>query len=182
MADSDLNSSDPQRLQEYVDQFEERRSSKPVAREAKKDLRIEMDRRIVYGRPSKAAFRNELSPQQMQRLLEAFQQPLTKEADFPAYQGTVPGIEVKLGDEVLFRQERNSVVTVNQFQQQFEQHNTQQAEGALPKVVEDSRLAQDSDTAILILAKSCSSSGNASIVMTCERAKRARTVERTGVI
>jgi hypothetical protein len=36
--------------------------------------------------------------------------------------------------------------------------------------------------AILILAKSCSSSGNACTVMTSEKAKRAGTVEKTGVV
>lgn len=135
----DENSSDAQRLQKYVDRFEERRSFEPVAKEAKKDLRIEMDRRIVYGRPSKAAFRNELSPEQMQRLLEAFQQPVVQGSYFSGYEGSVPGIEVKSGDEVLFRQERNSVVTVNQFQQK-ERQMSQQDEP--PR--EDPWLSQDS--------------------------------------
>ena len=36
--------------------------------------------------------------------------------------------------------------------------------------------------AILILAKSCASLGNTGIVMTSEKPKRARTVERTGVV
>lgn len=36
--------------------------------------------------------------------------------------------------------------------------------------------------AILSMAKGCSSPGNAGIVRTSERAKRARTVERTGVV
>ncbi len=40
----------------------------------------------------------------------------------------------------------------------------------------------EQDPAILILAKSCSSPGNIGIVMTSERAKRARTVARTGVV
>ncbi len=136
----DVNSSDAQRLQEYVDRFEERRASEPVAKEAKKDLRIEMDRRIVYGRPSKAAFRNELSPEQMQRLLEAFQRPIAQGSDISGYEGSVPAIEVKSGGEVLFRQERNSVVTVNQFQQK-ERQVSQQDEA--PR--EDPWLSQDSD-------------------------------------
>jgi len=42
--------------------------------------------------------------------------------------------------------------------------------------------SQHTSPAILILKKSCSSSGNAGIVMTSERAKKARTVERTGVV
>jgi hypothetical protein len=36
--------------------------------------------------------------------------------------------------------------------------------------------------AILILGNSCSSCGNAGIVGTSESAKRARTVERTGIV
>jgi ABC-type Zn uptake system ZnuABC Zn-binding protein ZnuA len=39
---------------------------------------------------------------------------------------------------------------------------------------------QDTKAAILILAKGCSSTRNAGIVRTSQRAKRARTVERTG--
>jgi len=90
-------------------------------REARQDLRIEMDRRIVYGRPSKAAFRNELTPQQMQRLLQGFQQPAAPDVDPSAYQGVIPAIEVKRGEEVLFRQERDGTVTLNQIQQSGQQ-------------------------------------------------------------
>lgn len=90
-------------------------------REARQDLRIEMDRRIVYGRPSKAAFRNELTPQQMQRLLQGFQQPAAPDVDPSAYQGSIPAIEVKRGEEALFRQERDGVVTFNQIQQSGQQ-------------------------------------------------------------
>jgi hypothetical protein len=41
---------------------------------------------------------------------------------------------------------------------------------------------QSQIAAILILAKSCSRPGNACFVRTSERAKRARTVERTGFV
>lgn len=99
MAGNDTNSNHIQRLQEYVDQLENRFSLQPEAKDVKKDLRIEMDRRIVYGQPSKAAFRNELSPQQMQRLLEAFQQPVTQGADLSAHQALLqalkPGQEMR---------------------------------------------------------------------------------------
>lgn len=90
-------------------------------REPRQDLRIEMDRRIVYGRPSKAAFRNELTPQQMQRLFQGFQQPAAPDVNPSAYQGVIPAIEVKRGDEILFRQERDGTVTLNQIQQSGQQ-------------------------------------------------------------
>jgi len=124
-------------------------------REARQDLRIEMDRRIVYGRPSKAAFRNELTPQQMQRLFQGFQQPAAPDVAPSAYQGSIPAIEVKRGEEVLFRQERDGVVTLNQIQpsgQQtdlFDQVGSEESqpvsESFRDEDFEDPWLAQDAD-------------------------------------
>lgn len=146
MANSDVNVSDAQAFQKYIDRFEEQRSSQAEENEVKKEWRIAMDRKIVYGRPSKGRFRNELTPQQMQRLLDAFRQPVTLQDDPATYQGSVPAIEVKLGDEILLHQERDGVVTINQFQQQAEAApQTQTAEITAPTVVEDPWLSEDSD-------------------------------------
>lgn len=145
MAENDAKSDDAHSLQGYVDRLEVGHSPQPEARDVKKDLRIEMDRRIIYGRPSKAAFRNELLPEQMQRLLKAFQQPVVQGSDLAPYEGSIPGIEVKRGDEKLFRQERDGVVTINQFQQQVEQQKIQQSQVALPMSVGDLWLSQDRD-------------------------------------
>jgi hypothetical protein len=90
----------------------------------KEDLRIQMGRRVVYGQTVRG-FRHEITPELLQTLAQAIQQPVSEEISPDAYKNRVPRIEIKLGEQVLFRQERDGVVTVNELQQ--EQHAQKQA-------------------------------------------------------
>ncbi|OWY64275.1 hypothetical protein B7486_48140 [cyanobacterium TDX16] len=85
----------------------------------KEDLRIQMGRRVVYGQTVRG-FRHELTPELLQTLTQAIRQPVTEGISPEAYNHRVPRIEIKLGEQVLFRQKRDGVVTINELQQ--EQH------------------------------------------------------------
>lgn len=83
----------------------------------KEDLRIQMGRRVVYGQTVRG-FRHELTPELLQTLAQAIRQPVSEEINPEAYKNRVPRIEIKLGEQVLFRQERDGVVTINELQQE----------------------------------------------------------------
>lgn len=84
-------------------------------------LHIQMGRRLVYGQMANGTFRNELNADAIKLILDAVQQPITPGVDPNAYQGKVPALEIRNGDNVLFREERDGRVTVNQIQFQLEQ-------------------------------------------------------------
>jgi hypothetical protein len=85
-----------------------------------KSLRIQMGRRVVYGLVTKGEFRNELDNDRLTTIFDALQRPATRGIDAEKYRGRVPAIEIREGDHVLFREERDGVVTVNQIQFQIE--------------------------------------------------------------
>ena len=74
--------------------------------------------RQVYGPLANGETRNDLNPDRLRTLLDAFQEPATVGIDPTLYARRKPAIEVKIGDATLFRQERDGVVTVNQIQLQ----------------------------------------------------------------
>lgn len=84
-------------------------------------LRIQMGRRLVYGQLVHGQFRNELDADRMKAIFDAIQRPATEGIDPDQYRGKIPAIEIKDGETVLFREERDGTVTVNQIQFQLAQ-------------------------------------------------------------
>lgn len=108
------------------------------------DLRIQMGRRVIYGETNKG-FRNELTPEDLQNLAQALRQPVTEGANLEDYKNKIPRVQIKLGDEVLFRQERDGVVTVNELalERQVEKEATQQLEQQVKTLNEQSAPTSD---------------------------------------
>ncbi len=141
MAASVINPNDASAMQEDVNQFLkglanlaeialERQNPPEPTDEAKlqpEELRIQMGRQVVYGHMAKE-FRNDLSPERMEILMEAFQQPVAEGVDRSDYERRIPAIEVKKAEETLFRQERDGVISVNQFGAQLQQELSQPPE------------------------------------------------------
>ncbi len=84
-------------------------------------LRIQMGRRLVYGKLADGPFRNELNANTLKVISDALQRPVDETADPTQYRGKVPAIEIRDGSTILFREERDGTVTVNQIQFQIEQ-------------------------------------------------------------
>ncbi len=82
---------------------------------------IRMNGRQIYGAMADGQFRNELNAERLQTILDALQQPVTEGVDPKRYKGKTPKVEIRDAGIILFRQEKDGVVTVNQFQYQREQ-------------------------------------------------------------
>jgi hypothetical protein len=95
-------------------------------------LRIQMGRRLVYGRLNDGTFRNELTPETLKAVFDAVQRPVAEGVDPGKYRGKIPAIEIRDGDTVLFREERDGTVTVNAIQFQLEQSTRQEKESEQP--------------------------------------------------
>jgi hypothetical protein len=89
---------------------------------------IRMNGRIVYGAMADGQIRNELTPERLQGLLDSLQQPKTEGIDPKQYKGKTAAIEIRDAGIILFRQEKDSTVTVNQFQHQKTQKQSSQVE------------------------------------------------------
>jgi hypothetical protein len=88
-------------------------------------IRIQMGRRLVYGQMANGQFRNELDASTMRTIFDAIQRPVTEGVDPAKYRGKIPAIEIRDGDTILFREERDGTVSVNAIQFQLEQQATQ---------------------------------------------------------
>lgn len=84
-------------------------------------LQIRMGRRLVYGKLADGPFRNELDANTLKVISDALQRPVDEAADPAHYRGKVPAIEIRDGSTILFREERDGTVTVNQIQFQIDQ-------------------------------------------------------------
>ena len=104
--------------------------SRPQPPLGQDDLRIQLGQRVVYGQLADGSIRRELNPNSLKIILDAMQQPVTPGVDPEAYRGKVPAIEIRDGGTVLFREERDGAITVNQIQLQIEQ--PVQPQGAQP--------------------------------------------------
>ena len=93
----------------------------PAATEAPDTLRIQMGRRLVYGPLAQGQFRNELNADRLKAIFDAIQRPVTEGMQAEKYRGKIPAIQISDGNTVLFREERDGTVTVNQIQFQLEQ-------------------------------------------------------------
>ena len=82
-------------------------------------LRIFLGRRLVYGHLADGTPRRELDRNGAQMILEAIQKPVAVGVDADTYHGKIPAIEIRDGESVLFREERDGTVTVNQIQLQI---------------------------------------------------------------
>jgi hypothetical protein len=93
--------------------------------ESPETIRIQMGRRLVYGQMANGQFRNELDANTMRTIFDAIQRPVTEGVDPAKYRGKIPAIEIRDGDTILFREERDGTVSVNAIQFQLEQRVTQ---------------------------------------------------------
>ncbi|PSR19303.1 hypothetical protein C8255_02785 [filamentous cyanobacterium CCP3] len=98
------------------------------------DLRIQLGQRVVYGQLADGTIRRELNPNSLKVILDAIQQPITPSVDPDAYRGKVPAIEIRDRGTVLFREERDGVITVNQIQMQIGE-TVEQAQPTAPSPV-----------------------------------------------
>jgi hypothetical protein len=89
---------------------------------------IRMNGRMVYGAMADGQIRNELTPEKLQGLLDSLQQPKTAGIDPKQYKGKTAAIEIRDAGIILFRQEKDSSITVNQFQHQKTQKQSSQIE------------------------------------------------------
>jgi hypothetical protein len=89
---------------------------------------IRMNGRIIYGAMANGQIRNELTPERLQGLLDAMQQPKSEGIDPKQYKGKTAAVEIHDAGIILFRQEKDSTVTVNQFQHQKTQKQSSQVE------------------------------------------------------
>jgi hypothetical protein len=95
------------------------KQSPPLPPMGQDDLRIQLGQRVVYGQLADGTIRRELNPNNLKVILDAIQQPVTPGVDPDAYRGKVPAIEIRDRGTVLFREERDGVITVNQIQMQI---------------------------------------------------------------
>lgn len=100
-------------------------------------LRIQMGRRVVYGTLADGTQRRELTPNTLKVIVDALQRPVTPDSDPNEYEGKVPNIEIRDQGQVLFREERDGTVTVNQIQLTLEQASPEPEPIAEPVVEEE---------------------------------------------
>ncbi|NET33266.1 MAG: hypothetical protein F6K19_14800 [Cyanothece sp. SIO1E1] len=82
-------------------------------------LRIQMGRRLIYGQMANGQFRNELNADALKVIFDSVQQPVTPDVDPGQYKNKIPAIQINQGEDILFREERDGTVTVNQIQLQL---------------------------------------------------------------
>jgi hypothetical protein len=83
--------------------------------------KIYMNGRLIYGTMANGQERNELTGERLRTILDALQTPAREGININRYKGQSAAIQICDVGIILFRQERDSVVTVNQFQQQQQQ-------------------------------------------------------------
>jgi hypothetical protein len=81
---------------------------------SEESLRIYLGRRIVFGELASGEQRREVSEDRAEMILAAIAEPSAP--NISAALDKVPAIEIRQGDEILFRQERDGGVSVNAFQ------------------------------------------------------------------
>jgi hypothetical protein len=84
-------------------------------------IQIRLGRRLVYGWMADGKFRNDLNPDRLKLLFEALQRPVMQGVDLDKYKGKMPAIEIRDGDQILFREERDGTVSVNQIEFKLQQ-------------------------------------------------------------
>ncbi|MGF1497847.1 MAG: hypothetical protein ACFB8W_13635 [Elainellaceae cyanobacterium] len=97
--------------------------------EPDESLKIQIGRRLVYGQMARGEFRNELTSESIKAIASAIQKPVDEGVDPSRYRNKVPAIEISQGDLVLFRQEGDGVVTVNQIRLELEREANHPSSG-----------------------------------------------------
>jgi hypothetical protein len=82
---------------------------------------IHMNGRMIYGAMANGQFRKELTGERLRIILDALQNPATEGIDPKRYKGKTAAIQIRDAGIILFRQEQDGVITVNQFQQEQQQ-------------------------------------------------------------
>ncbi|MGV0029070.1 hypothetical protein [Phormidesmis priestleyi] len=103
-------------------------------------MRIQLGRRIVFGQMANGQFRNELDADRLKTIFDALQRPAAEGIDPDKYKGKIPAIEIRDGNNILFREEGDGIVTVNQIEFQLQRQN--QSEGN----ISDINTSQDQET------------------------------------
>jgi hypothetical protein len=85
-----------------------------------KDLRVEKGRRAIYGQTQRG-FRQDLSREDIETLDKLISQPALNSSQAQPSR-LVPNYQISVGDEVLFRQERDGTVSVNRMQLENQQN------------------------------------------------------------
>jgi hypothetical protein len=112
-------------------------------------IRIQMGRRVVYGQLARGSFRNELDSNRLKAIFDALQNPVTEGVNVEQYRNKTPNIEIRDGETVLFREERDGAVTVNQIQFKLEQ----QAEADTTRNVNETALQLESKPPLDVAAQ-----------------------------
>ena len=103
-------------------------------------IRIQMGRRIVFGQMANGQFRNELDADRLKTVFDALQRPATEDIALEKYKGKIPAIEIKDGENILFREESDGVVTVNQIEFQLQRQSQSE------RVTSDTTIPQTQET------------------------------------
>jgi hypothetical protein len=90
---------------------------------------IHMNGRLIYGAMANGQFRNELTAERLQSILDALQNPAAEGIDPKRYKGKTAGIQIRDAGIILFRQEQDGVITINQFQQERQQEPKSKSSG-----------------------------------------------------
>jgi hypothetical protein len=109
------------------------KQSPPLPQAGQDGLRIQLGQRVVYGQLADGTIRRELNPNSLKVILDAIQQPVTPGVDPDTYRGKVPAIEIRDRGTVLFREERDGAITVNQIQMQIGEA-AEQTQAATPSI------------------------------------------------
>jgi hypothetical protein len=105
----------------------------PPAQPQAESPEIRMNGRMIFGPIAGGQFRNELTAERLQGILDAMQQPPTEGVNPMHYKGKTPTLEIRDAGIILFRLEKDSIVSINQFQAQKQAEIPQQPEQSGPK-------------------------------------------------
>ena len=104
-------------------------------------LRIQIGRRFEHGVTGNE--RRELTEDQATAVLDAIKLPVTDGIDPVDYEGGIPNIRITVGDEVLFNQARDGVISTNQFQPEQQAQAESTATSPEPQAEKAYNLAGD---------------------------------------
>jgi hypothetical protein len=91
--------------------------------------KIHFNGRLIYGEMANGQFRNELTADRLRTISDGLQTPATEGIDPKRYKGKTAAIQIQDAGIILFRQEQDGVITVNQFQQENQQEPKSKSSG-----------------------------------------------------
>ncbi|NEP20285.1 MAG: hypothetical protein F6J97_25965 [Leptolyngbya sp. SIO4C1] len=114
-------------------------------------LQIQMGRRLIYGQLPNGQFRNELDSLKLKVILGVIQKAVAPGA--APYQDSLPALEIREGDTLLFRQEMDGTATVNQLQPQSSQSDIVLSRSGESQAPERTRQLEETVRQFLQVAK-----------------------------